>query len=78
MSRCSRTHLERTQQALVHAHHCTCIVKLAAVVGCTEQGDELSFAEELVAVFDDLVRTADQVHVVFLQEAGDDIRTEGE
>lgn len=35
--------LERAQQALVDAHHSTGIVKLATVVGSTEQGDELTF-----------------------------------
>lgn len=61
-------YLERAQQALIDTHHRTCIVKLATVVWCTEQGDELSFTKELVAILDDLMRTADQVHVVFLQE----------
>ena len=29
-------YLERTQQALVNAHHSACVVKLPAVVGCAE------------------------------------------
>jgi len=70
--------LERAQQALVHAHHRTSVVELATVVGRREEGDKLAFAEELVAVFDDLVGTADEIHVVFLEEAGDDVRAEGE
>jgi ATP-dependent helicase YprA (DUF1998 family) len=70
--------LERAQQALVDTHHRTCVVELATVVRRGEEGDELAFAEELVAVFDDLVGTTDEVHVVFLKEAGDDVRAEGE
>jgi len=31
------TYLERTQQAFVDAHHCTRVIKLAAVVGRAEQ-----------------------------------------
>lgn len=59
-------HLEGTQQALIYAHHGAGIVKLAAVVWSTEERDELALGEELVAVFDHLMRTADQVHVMLL------------
>jgi hypothetical protein len=38
----------------------------------------LTLREELVAIFHDLMRTADEVHVVLLQEAGDHIRPECE
>ena len=70
--------LKRAEQALVHAHHGTGVVKLAAVIGCAEQGDELALGEKLVAILDDLVSTANQVHVVLLQESRDDIRAERE
>ena len=70
--------LERAQQTLVHAHHRACVVKLATVVGCREEGDKLAFAKELVAILNDLVSTADQVHVVFLQEARYNVWTESE
>lgn len=72
------TNLERAEQALVYAHHGTCIVELATVVGGTEQSDELTLGEELVAVFYDLMGTADEVHVVLLQEAGDNVGTKCE
>jgi hypothetical protein len=70
--------LERAQQALVHAHHRACVVELATVVGSREEGDKLAFAEELVAVLNDLMSTANEIHVVLLEEAGDDVGTEGE
>jgi hypothetical protein len=70
--------LERAEQALVHAHHGTSIVKFTTVVGCAEQSDELALGEELVAIFHDLVRTADEVHVVLLEESGDDIGAKSE
>jgi hypothetical protein len=72
------TYLEGAEQALIHAHHGTGIVELAAVVGGAEQRDELALGEELVTILDDLVGTADEVHVVFLQEARDDIWAERE
>lgn len=72
------TNLERAEQTLVDAHHGTRIVKLSAVVRCTKQGDELAFGKELVAIFDHLMGTTDEVHVVFLQEARNHIRTKGE
>lgn len=61
--------LERAKKALVHTHHGTRVVELSAVVGCTEKRHQLAFGEELIAVFDDLMRATDQVHVVFLQKA---------
>lgn len=70
-------YLERTQQALVHAHHSSCVVKFPAIIGCTEQRDQLPLREELVSVLDDLMSAADEVHVVFLQETRYDIGAEG-
>lgn len=72
------TNLEGAEQAFVHAHHGTGIVEFAAVVGGAEQGDELTLGEELVTILDNLMGTADKVHVVFLQETRDDVRTERE
>mmetsp|Transcript_60708 Transcript_60708/g.159058 ORF Transcript_60708/g.159058 Transcript_60708/m.159058 type:complete len:203 (+) Transcript_60708:48-656(+) len=70
--------LEATHQGLVDRHHGTCVVELAAVVRCAEDGDELSLGEELVAVLDDLVSAADEIHVHLREEAGHDIRAEDE
>lgn len=70
--------LEGAQQGLVHAHHGARIVEFAAVVGGGEQRDQLTLGEELVSVFNHLMRTADQVHVVFLQEARHNVRAECE
>ena len=70
--------LERAEQALIDAHHSACVVEFAAVVRCREERNELPLGEELVPIFDDLVRTADQIHVVLLQKAGHDIRPECE
>lgn len=72
------TNLERAEQTLVDAHHGSRVVKLAAVVGRAEEGNELALGEKLVAILDNLVSTADQVHVVFLEESRDNIRAEGE
>lgn len=62
------TNLEGTQQTLVDTHHGTGIVKLSTVVGGTEQSYQLALGEELISVLDYLVGSADQVHVMFLQE----------
>lgn len=78
MGRGKATDLERAKQALVHTHHGTGVVELAAIVGSAKQRDELTLREKLVAIFDNLVGAADEVHVVFLEEAGDDIGPEGE
>jgi len=63
------THLERTEQALVDTHHCTCIVEFTTVVWCAEKRNQLAFGEEFVTVLDNLMRTTYQVHIVFLEEA---------
>lgn len=78
LGRTRKTYLERAEQTFVDAHHSTSVVEFAAVVGGTKQSNELALREELVSVLDNLVSTADQIHVVFLKEARNDIRTEGE
>lgn len=75
MSRTS-TYLERTKQALINTHHRTSIVKFTTVVRSAEQRHELPLGEELVAILDDLMGTAYQIHVVFLEETRDDVGTE--
>lgn len=72
------TNLERAKQTFIYAHHGTRIVKLSTVVRCTEQGHKLALGEELVTVLDDLVGTADEIHVVLLEEARYDVRPECE
>jgi hypothetical protein len=73
-----KTYLEGAEQTLIHTHHGTGVVELAAVVGRTEEGNELALREEFVTILDDLVGTANQVHVMFLQESGDHVRSKGE
>jgi hypothetical protein len=58
--------LEGTQQTFVDAHHCSRVVKLAAVVWCAEQCNQLPLTEEFVTILDDLMSTADEIHIVFL------------
>ena len=70
-------YLERAQQALIDAHHSARVVELAAVVRRAEQRDQLPFREELVPVLDDLMRAADKIHIMLLQEARNDVRSEG-
>lgn len=70
--------MEGAQQALIDAHHGPGIVELAAVVWCTKKCDQLSLREEFVAVLNDLMRPADEIHVMFLQEPGHNIGSEGE
>jgi hypothetical protein len=50
----------------------------AAVIRSREQRDQLPLGKELVAVLNDLVGTADEVHVVLLEEARDNVGSKGE
>lgn len=45
---------------------------------CRKERNELPLGEKLVPILYNLMRTADEVHVVFLKESGDDVWTEGE
>merc|ERR1719247_928391 len=62
-------HLETAHQRLIDGHHRAGIVELSTIVGCTEDGDELSLGKELVTIFYDLVCANNEVHVLLLQEA---------
>ena len=72
------TYLERTQQALINAHHGARVVKFSAIIRRTEKRYQLSLREELIAIFHDLVGATDEIHVVFLQEARYNVGTKGE
>mmetsp|Transcript_53453 Transcript_53453/g.127485 ORF Transcript_53453/g.127485 Transcript_53453/m.127485 type:complete len:302 (+) Transcript_53453:112-1017(+) len=63
-------HLETAHECLINGHHGSRIVELAAVVGRAKECDELTFGKELVAILNNLVCTANKVHVVLLEKAG--------
>jgi hypothetical protein len=71
-------YLEAAHQCFVNGHHGTGIVELTTIVWGTEHCDKLSLSKELIAILHYLVCTNDEVHIVFLQEAGHDIRPEDE
>lgn len=70
--------LERTQQRLVNTHHRASIIELSTVVGCGEQSHQLALGEELVTVFNDLMGTTNEIHVMLLQEPRNNIWPKGE
>lgn len=74
---CWFQNLKRAQERFVDTHHCTCIVKFPTVIWCRKQCNQLSFCKEFVSIFNDLMRSANQVHIVLLQESGHDIGTKG-
>ena len=47
-------YLERTHECFVNTHHTPGVVELSAVIGGREQGHQLTFREELVAVLNNL------------------------
>ena len=60
--------IELAHHILIDAKNCSEVEELSAVVGCGEDGDEFAFECEFVALFDDLVRAADEVEVVSGEE----------
>merc|ERR1719229_68317 len=61
-------YLKRAHQSLVYRHHCTRIVKFAAIVWCTEEGDQLALGEEFVSIFNNLMSSAYQIKIMLVQE----------
>jgi hypothetical protein len=70
--------LERAHQSFIHAHHCSSIIELVTIVRGRENSDELSLGKEFVSVFNDLMRSADQIKIVFAQELFDNVSAESE
>ena len=75
---CGFEDLKATHERLIDAHHRARVVKLTAIVGRAEKCDELAALEELVAVFNHLMRAANQVKVVFLVKLSYHLLTECE
>jgi len=70
--------LERAHQRVVHGHHGSGVVELAAIVGRREEGDQLALGKELVPILHDLMGSADEIELVLLQELGHHLGSEGE
>ena len=70
--RCRAQDREAAHQSVIDRHEGARVVEFTTVVGCTENGDQLAPTEELIAIFHDLVGSADEVDVIFLQELLDD------
>lgn len=59
------------------SHKTAIVLKHGAVVGCTKDGDKLSVCEELVAIINDQVASADKIYFVLFTKFVDDILIEG-
>ena len=59
---------EATHQSVVYGHQCSRIIEFSTVVWSWEYSNELSTAEEFIAILDDLVRSTNQIDVILLQE----------
>ena len=65
-SLCHLEDLEWAHECFVDRHHGAGVVELAAVVGRAEQGHQLTFGEELVAVLDNLSRIESKLEKQFI------------
>ena len=54
-------YLEPAHELIIDYHYGSCIVPLSVVVRSREDSDQLSISEELVAIFNDLMSSANQV-----------------
>lgn len=70
--------LEGAHQSIVDTHHGASVVELTTVVGCREDGDQLSSGKELVTILNHLVGTANQVQIVSAQELSNHIFSKSE
>ena len=68
--------LERTHEGFVDRHHRSGVIEFTTIIRCGKNRDQLSPCEELVPIFDDLMRADDQIQIVFVQERRHDVLTE--
>jgi hypothetical protein len=66
-------YLEGTKQSFIDAHHCPGIIEFAAVIRSTEDSDEVSFGEEFISLFYDLMSSTNQFQTMLFQESRDDV-----
>ena len=69
--------LKRAHQIGIHHHNGPGVIKLATVIGRTENSQKLPIGLKLVTVFNHLVGAADQVQAVACEKVGDDVVAEG-
>jgi hypothetical protein len=70
--------LEGAHECFIDAHHCAGIIEFPAVVGRGKESNELPTGKEFVSIFDDLMRTANEVQVVLVQKLRDNVLPERE
>ena len=75
---CRLKNLKAAHQCLINAHHSARVVKLTAVVGCTEESDKLAALEEFIAVLDDLMCAANKINVMLLVKLSNHLLSECE
>ncbi len=71
-------YLKRAHECFVDGHHPACVIELAAVIRCGEEGDKLTFCEEFVAILYNLMCTTNQVKIVPVEKFAHHIRAKGE
>ena len=65
---CGAQDRETAHESVIYRHEGPAVVKLSTVVRRTEHGHELPATKELVAILNDLVRPANEINVIFLEE----------
>lgn len=70
-------YFKRTHKVGADNHDCPCIVELTAIVGCGEDGQQLPVRVELVSIFHHLMRPADQIQIVSMEEIQYYVLSEG-
>ena len=63
--------IKRAAQGLVHVQDTRVVVEFSAVVGCGENCYQAAIGHEFVAIFDDLMGTADQAELMSSIELSD-------
>ena len=63
---------ETAHERVINGHQGAAVVELSTIVRRAKDRAELTAAEELIAIFDDLMRSANKIYIVFLKELLDD------
>lgn len=66
-----------THQVLVYYHYCSGVVPLAIIVWGRENCNQISICKKFVTIFNHLMRSANQIKIMFVIELFDNILPEG-
>lgn len=69
------SYLKRAQQILINGHKRSCIVEFPAIIRSGKYCNQLTFCEEFITIFNNLMSTTNKIKIVFMQKFRNYIRS---